>query len=514
MLVWLTRVASIAVGSALLVGCAIVYRDAETGALHAWGTAHLATRATASNEGKKAVVSGVTTYGVAIGIWDRMPFIALGWQRMQTAEVVDENTAVRIEAPHGDLLQTGSRVNPANVRSEGDTTMRGRAIRCLLVSSLVFNSGCGIGYNRMLFFTKTNIGMDVDTKPPTAEITVARREAVIAPTFEGGKTPPVLGGLRYTGSWWWPKISGVFSGGKSAITIAKLFTSESTTDPGGDSHLCVASAPKSRILHFFSMVPVLGALTEEGDGARPFFFATDTATGLKVAWSGATAAFPDSFKLGYNRKDFAYAPVFGQDNTKGNRDGQDKERKPGAEANEKNNSEVKGEKWNGEDANKGESACPQYQIDVPSFIATLDYSIDAKTLETEKGKDSYQFVQFFATGAAADALALQPAVRRALGERMDPTAFQQAKEDIEWIRKETPPLLKEANEKINALSTEAQLDWAREKAVAAGVLAPGENFPAGSDVAAQKTFLKEAAKPGDDKVRLEALRRFVALLKA
>lgn len=105
MSVWLTRIGTIGVLSALLAGCAIVYRDAETGAAHAWGIAHLVTRATASNEGKKAVVCGVTTYGVAIGIWDRMPFIALGWQRMQTAEVVDENTAVRIEAPQGDLLQ-------------------------------------------------------------------------------------------------------------------------------------------------------------------------------------------------------------------------------------------------------------------------------------------------------------------------------------------------------------------------------------------------------------------------
>jgi hypothetical protein len=367
----------------------------------------------------------------------------------------------------------------------------------------------------MLFFTKTNIGIDVDTKPPTAEITVARREAVIAPTFEDGKTPPVLGGLRYTGSWWDPKISSVFSGGKSAITTAKLFTSDSTTDPGGDAHLCVASVPKSRILDFFSKVPVLRALTEEGDGARPFFFATDTATGLKVAWSGATAAFPDSFKLGYNRKDFAYAPVFGRDNTKKNKDGEDKrDKQPGTETSETKNSEVKGEKKNGEDANKSASPCPQYQINVPSFIATLDYRIDAKTLEMEKGKDSYQFVQFFATGAAAEALALQPAVRRVLGERMDAVAFQKARADLDAIRKEATRLLKEANDKLDALSTDAQLSLAREQAIAAGVLKPGEDFPAGSDVAAKRTFLKEAAKPGDDKVRLEALRRFVALLKS
>jgi hypothetical protein len=88
----------------MLMGCAVVYRDAD-GAMHAWGVAHLTMRATTPNEGKKAVVYGVTTYGMAIGSWNRMPFITLGWQRMQTAEVIDENTMVRIEAPHGDLLQ-------------------------------------------------------------------------------------------------------------------------------------------------------------------------------------------------------------------------------------------------------------------------------------------------------------------------------------------------------------------------------------------------------------------------
>lgn len=353
--------------------------------------------------------------------------------------------------------------------------MRSGALRNLLLSSLIMIiSGCGIGYNRMVFFTKTNIGMDIDTKPPTAEITVARREAVIAPTFEDGKTPPVLGGLRYTGSWWSPKISGVFSGGKAAITTAKLFTSDSTIDPGIDSHLCVANVPKSQILDFFSKVPVLRALTEEGDGARPFFFATDTATGLKVAWSGATAAFPDSFKLGYNRKDFAYAPVFGREDT-------------------------------------GDSTC-KHRVDVPSFIATLDYDMSAKTLDTEK--DTYQFVHFFATGMAADALALQPAVRLVLGKRIDAAAFQLAQEDIDKIRKESPSLLKAVNEKLDTLSTDDQLKLARENALAAGVLTPGEDFPAGSDVAAKRTFLKEAAKPGDDKVRFEALRRFVTLLKS
>ena len=43
--------------------------------------------------------------------------------------------------------------------------------------------GCGIGYNSVVFFTRTNMGIDIDTKPPVAEISVSRQEGVIEPAF-------------------------------------------------------------------------------------------------------------------------------------------------------------------------------------------------------------------------------------------------------------------------------------------------------------------------------------------
>jgi hypothetical protein len=104
--------------------------------------------------------------------------------------------------------------------------------------------------------------------------------------------------------------------------------------------------------------------------------------------------------------------------------------------------------------------------------------------------------------------------RRVLGERMDGAAFQKAGADLEEIRKEAQPLIKAAHDKLDTLSTDSQLSLAREQAIAAGVLKPGEDFLAGSDTAAKRTFLKHATKPADDRERLEALRRFVALLTA
>lgn len=86
--------------------CAIVYRDAETGAVHLWGIGHLTMRATVPDDGKKAVIEGVTMCGVATGLWDGAPFVLVGWERRQSVQVVDADTAFTIELPNSpsDLL--------------------------------------------------------------------------------------------------------------------------------------------------------------------------------------------------------------------------------------------------------------------------------------------------------------------------------------------------------------------------------------------------------------------------
>src|SRR5262245_57749866 len=84
------------------------------------------------------------------------------------------------------------RREPQGGRAVSRSGSRG-ALAVLLPALL---GGCALGYNSMLFVTKSNIGLDVDTRPPTAEISIARREGVIAPTFEKGQKPPVLASFR------------------------------------------------------------------------------------------------------------------------------------------------------------------------------------------------------------------------------------------------------------------------------------------------------------------------------
>jgi hypothetical protein len=94
-----------------LVGCAIHYSDSKTGAEHVWGFGHLAIKATDANAHKIAVVRVVTLFGVGLGLRDSSPFLIIGWERLQTVEVVDENTDFLLQRPDSDLLKL--RINSA-----------------------------------------------------------------------------------------------------------------------------------------------------------------------------------------------------------------------------------------------------------------------------------------------------------------------------------------------------------------------------------------------------------------
>jgi len=249
------------------------------------------------------------------------------------------------------------------------------------VGSIV--AGCGLGYNRMLFFTGTNFGLNIDSTPPTAEISVGRREGVIAPAFEGDKVPPVLGMFRSDGNFFSPALTSVFAGGSAAATV--------TGKPDGTGRYCVANPPRSRMLAFWSAVPGVRALTEVDDTARPFIFATDTMTGLKAVWSGAGGAVPETVKFGYNRKESAYAPVFSEPGTT-----------PGA--------------------TPGAVPSPicspgQSEVKNPSFLATAFTSTELSVINDS----GFRYVQTFATGTAADNLAAREDIQRTLTQKMLPT---------------------------------------------------------------------------------------------
>ncbi len=271
-------------------------------------------------------------------------------------------------------------------------------LRSLSALAIAFLAGCA-GYNHTLFVTKSNAGLDFDAKPPTAEITLSRKEAVIAPAFEDGKTPPVLASFSAdigTGEGFKAFAFGVdqtFAGGDAAVAMSKLFNSPVAAPASErfDSALTLSEPPP----HADSIFRGLAAPGQ----ARPFLFGTDTMAGLKVGWSGVGGQIPDTLKAGFNRKEFAWAPLSYSPKTG-----------PGCCADKT--------------CCKAPAPCPAtaccktpagYKVHMPSFLATVDKNAGVK------GQDArMKHIQYFATGEAATHLARQPAVRKALFTRMDP----------------------------------------------------------------------------------------------
>jgi len=317
----------------------------------------------------------------------------------------------------------------------------------------------GCAEDRVLMATKTNVGLDIDNKPPTAELTIARRELAIQPVFpemirknaadnnsskkptalaatetegvkEGqtktvdgpaiivaarkmttlkeGETQtvdgpatvifevketslPLLASFGLQGKFFNPRITGQFAGGDAALYLAQE-PSEDNMHPV-DSSLCMKNPPDTRSWllkrwHSLTNTSLEEYQLEHQKESRIFYFATDTAYGLKVAWSGTGGPYPDSLKLGYNRKEFASPPIFVDEGCNGGQ-----------------------KSWN---------------VKLPSFYASIDNASALDTIENAEDKH----IQFFATGKVASAFAKRASVRQVAFKNMAPDAAKIESESL------------------------------------------------------------------------------------
>jgi hypothetical protein len=250
----------------------------------------------------------------------------------------------------------------------------------LLAVGFLVSTGCA-GYDRILFVTKTNMGLDIDDKPPTAELTIARRELAITPTYEDAQgdenTLPLLASFGLNGFFLDPEITSRFAGGEAAVLLAQGPAPQSPVV--SESSLCLSKEPDTRPLWKKMWHSLVGRSKED---TRPFYFATDTSFGLKAAWDGTTGPYPSTLKLGYNRKELAFPPVFV---TKGC------------------------------SVDPAASPNPDYwKVTIPSFLASLDNSSILK----EWSASGTTHIQFFATGRAASEFVRRPEVNSALNKAM------------------------------------------------------------------------------------------------
>ncbi|MDF0676602.1 MAG: hypothetical protein P0120_20045 [Nitrospira sp.] len=250
---------------------------------------------------------------------------------------------------------------------------------------LLTTTGCGIGYNSLLFATKTTMGVDIDTTPPTAEIAITRHEGVIEPTFEQGKTLPVLAsfntnlnGLQrlFFGT------SSAFAVGDAAYLMADCYVSNGDCSKDSKATLQLSKAPTKRS-SWFGWGEENVEYYKPGY-AVPVFFGTHSTLGLKVEWNGTTGQYPSALKLGYHRKELAWAPISMTPAPVGAECPID--RVPSTTS--------------------SSAVC----LAVPSLLATMDSSGDVGTFDQTK----LEYLQYFATGAAATELVRHEPVRKVM----------------------------------------------------------------------------------------------------
>jgi len=252
----------------------------------------------------------------------------------------------------------------------------------LIAFSLAFIiSGCGIGYNSLLFATKTNMGVDFDTAPPAAEISIARSEGVIEPVFENGKTLPVMASFssrNYGFIRLFSGISSAFSTGAAAAAMTKFYH-ESDKLTSDLQYEGVSLTQEPQFTPWYSSNKKKVEYLQPGD-VEAVYFGTTSTLGVKIEWKGVTGQYPSAVKIGFHRLELAWAPVTIE-----------------------------------------KRANTDFRVNAPSLLATVDSSVSAN----ETGNSGLEYMQYFATGDAATNLALRRDVRQVMLKKIIPELRQE-----------------------------------------------------------------------------------------
>jgi hypothetical protein len=275
---------------------------------------------------------------------------------------------------------------------------------CVLPLTVIL-SGC-VGYNTVGAFTTTNIGVNVQATPnPVAEISFARREGALEPTFQDGALPAVAASIEYEQAGLFGFASdnrSVFAGGNAAV-----LASGGQTDPSGLSAVGCLSA-------FTGDNPPPGV--HASSGSAPTIFATDTTIGFKITLpTGGGGDLLPNVNLGYKRNEMALAPIFGRKDACSAEARKiaafdalaDAVAKAAAAASAKNAALANA--WNQEVARR-RSAIDQnkdnyWGVFSPSYLAVSNNGNSTGTTDASKNTGGFSARQVFATGKAAEAIA-------------------------------------------------------------------------------------------------------------
>jgi hypothetical protein len=136
--------------------------------------------------------------------------------------------------------------------------------------------------NTVLFVTNSSLGVNFDSKPPTANIAYDRVEGFIGPRYENGAAPPAVASIQTDGKLFNPQVRQTYATGGAAV--------------GATEGKVPDDAPQTMQGHT--------------DQKKLMYFGTATTFGLKIGFSATSGApLPDSFLFGYRRKEASVIPV-------------------------------------------------------------------------------------------------------------------------------------------------------------------------------------------------------------
>lgn len=223
-------------------------------------------------------------------------------------------------------------------------------------------SGCSeLGKKNVLFVTKTSLGVDVDSRPPTIDIGYDRKEGTVAPVFEDGQVLSQMAAFSTEQGFINQAAGQSFATGNAAELMGKYLISNATVTTGD-------TIPVQDILKVHT-------LRRKGEPKR-YFFGTDTSFGLRVGLAVENGGIPDSLSLGYKRKEAAFVPLI-----------------------EKTISDS------------------EVEVALPSLISTAGFKN-----QISPGDSRLLLRQFFATGNTANYLAAIPGIRQEVVPKMIPGA--------------------------------------------------------------------------------------------
>lgn len=170
----------------------------------------------------------------------------------------------------------------------------------LIVVAFACN-GCSIGKKSVLFSTKTSIGVDADTKPPTLDVGFSRKEGTLSPVYDNGHVHSQMASYASQSGFLNNRVATSFATGNAADILsqyigepnAKMANTDTITIPANPSSISGAANPKR------------------------YFFGTDTNFGVKISMGMETGGYPDGINIGYKRKELAYVPIIEKDGNAG-----------------------------------------------------------------------------------------------------------------------------------------------------------------------------------------------------